>query len=285
MTSFAVTAATGQLGSLAVTALIEHGVPASDIVAVARHTDKAAELAARGVQVRQGDYDDSSSMTAALQGVDRVLLISSPTVGQRATQHRNVIDAAEAAGVQRLVYTSLAKADSNSMPLGEEHRTTERMLAESPLDSVIVRNGWYLENYTESLDQYRAQGGIIGAVGQATINAATRRDYAAAAAAVLTAESNVKTVYELGGAGFTMSALAETLSAATGTQLGYTNVSLEDFEAGLLQAGLDQGTAAFVTALEAGTAAGDLEVPGHDLADLLGHPVEDLSTSLTRLLG
>src|SRR4051794_39767611 len=142
MTIYAVTAATGQLGSLAVTALLDSGISAQQIVAIARNTEKAAPLAALGVQVRQGDYDSPESMTTALTGVDRVLLVSSPTVGQRAAQHANVIKAAEAAHVQRLAYTSLAKADTNSTPLGVEHRETEALLNASPLDTITLRNGW-----------------------------------------------------------------------------------------------------------------------------------------------
>lgn len=284
MITYAVTAATGHLGTHAVNALIEQGVAPEQIVAVARTTDKAAHLAARGVQVRQGDYSDQASMTQALQGVDRALLVSSPTVGERAAQHRNVINAAEAAGVQRLAYTSLARADENTMPLASEHRATEALLAASDLDTVVLRNGWYLENFTESLDQYQAQGGIVGAAGEAGISAATRKEYAQAAAAVLTAESNDKAVYELGGPTFTMLELAAEISTATGEDLPYRNVSLADFRAGLEQAGLDAGTADFVTSLEAGVANGDLQVSSADLESLLGHPVASLETSVREVL-
>lgn len=284
MTTYAVTAATGHLGSLAVTALIEAGVAPNQIVAVARNLDKAEHLRTQGVQVRQGDYTDLDSLSTALQGVDRVLLVSSPTVGQRTDQHRNVINAAEAAGVQRLAYTSLARANENSMPLAPEHRETEALLEASGLQTVILRNGWYLENFTESLPQYQAQGAIIGSAGEAKVSAATRREYAQAAAAALTAESNDKALYELGGPTFTMPELASEISAATGQDLPYRSVSLADFQAGLEQAGLDAETASFVAGMEAGVAAGDLEVPTTDLESLLGHPVASLADSVRAVL-
>lgn len=284
MTTYAVTAASGQLGSQAVTALIEAGIPAADIVAVVRTPEKATALAALGVQVRAGDYSDAASMTQALAGTDRVLLVSSPTVGERATQHRNAITGAESAGVQRLVYTSLARVDHNTMPLAPEHRETEAMLTESPLETVVLRNGWYLENFTESLDQYRAQGAIIGASNDAKISAATRADYARAAAVVLTADSPSQQVYELGGPAFTMTELAAQISTATGTDLPYRNVTLDEYTAGLRAAGLDEGTAGFVSAMEAGIAAGELEVPVTDLELLLGRPVTPLAEAVARLV-
>lgn len=284
MTTYAVTAATGHLGTHAVEALLEKGVPAADIVAVARTIDKAAPLAAQGVQVRQGDYTDEASMTQALSGVDRVLLVSSPTVGERTAQHTNVIRAAEAAGVHRLAYTSLARVEENTMPLAPEHRETEALLAASRLQTVVLRNGWYLENYTESLAQYQAQGAIVGAVGDARISAATRQEYARAAATVLTADSNDKAVYELGGEAFTMPELAAEISKVTHQEIGYTDVSIADFQAGLEQAGLDAGTAGFVAGMEAGAAAGQLEVPTTDLEALLGHPVPSLADSVRAVL-
>lgn len=284
MTTYAVTAATGHLGTASVEALLDRGVAPTDLVAVVRDPAKADHLSSLGVQVRRGDYDDDASLRSALAGVDRVLLVSSPTVGSRTAQHRNVVEAAEAAGVQRLAYTSLAKADTNSMPLGEEHRATESLLADSPLETVVLRNGWYLENYTDNLDQYRATGAVVGAAGGARVSAAPRAEYAAAAAAVLTADAVERPVHELGGPAFTMPELAAALSRATGTEIVYRDLTPEQFEAGLREAGLDAGTAAFVTALERGTAAGDLEVPTTDLDALLGRPAAGLDEALAGIL-
>ncbi len=109
----AITGATGHLGRLVIAALLARGVPAGEIVAIVRDAGKAADLAARGVQVRQADYDRPDALTAALRGVDKLLLVSSSQVGRRAAQHRNVVDAARAAGVTLLAYTSIPKADTS----------------------------------------------------------------------------------------------------------------------------------------------------------------------------
>jgi NAD(P)H dehydrogenase (quinone) len=285
MTTFAVTGATGHLGRLAVTTLLDRGVPAGDVVAVVRDSDKAQSLAAQGVQVRVADYTRPDTLVPALAGVDRLLLVSSNAVGQREAHHRNAIEAAQAAGVQRIVYTSLLHADTNTTPLGVEHRATEQMLRESGLASVVLRNGWYVENYTDQLPQYLAAGAIIGAAGDARVAAAPRSDYAAAAAAALLDDTAESAVYELGGPAFSLPDLAAALSELGGHELPYRDVSLEDFRAGLLAAGLDAGTADFVTALENGTARGELDVDTTDLEHLLGRPATDLRTALKNLLG
>jgi NAD(P)H dehydrogenase (quinone) len=285
MTTFAVTGATGHLGRLAVTTLLDRGVPAGDVVAVVRDSDKAQSLAAQGVQVRVADYTRPDTLVPALAGVDRLLLVSSNAVGQREAHHRNAIEAAKAAGVQRIVYTSLLHADTSTTPLGVEHRATEQMLSESGLASVVLRNGWYVENYTDQLPQYLAAGAIIGAAGDARVAAAPRSDYAAAAAAALLDDTAESAVYELGGPAFSLPDLAAALSEVGGHELPYRDVSLEDFRAGLLAAGLDAGTADFVTALENGTARGELDVDTTDLEHLLGRPATDLRTALKDLLG
>jgi NAD(P)H dehydrogenase (quinone) len=285
MTTFAVTGATGHLGRLAVTTLLDRGVPAGDVVAVVRDSDKAQSLAAQGVQVRVADYTRPDTLVPALAGVDRLLLVSSNAVGQREAHHRNAIEAAKAAGVQRIVYTSLLHADTSTTPLGVEHRATEQMLRESGLASVVLRNGWYVENYTDQLPQYLAAGAIIGAAGDARVAAAPRSDYAAAAAAALLDDTAESAVYELGGPAFSLPDLAAALSEVGGHELPYRDVSLEDFRAGLLAAGLDAGTADFVTALENGTARGELDVDTTDLEHLLGRPATDLRTALKDLLG
>ena len=286
MTTYAVTGATGKLGNLAVHSLLERGVAPSDVVAVVRDTAKAGDLTDAGVVVRHGDYEKPETLAAALDGIDRLLLVSSPTVGQRTAQHRSVIEAAKTAGVQRLAYTSVAKADTNSMPLGEEHRATEALIADSGIaETVVLRNGWYLENYTEQLDQYRATGTVFGATNGATISAASRKDFADAASAVLVADTVEKKVYELGGEPHTLAELASLIGEAAGVPLTHTEVSLDDYRAGLLQAGLPEDVAGFVTALEAGIAAGDLEVPTTDLETLLGRPVTPAKEALADLLG
>ncbi|MDN7194084.1 NAD(P)H-binding protein, partial [Klebsiella pneumoniae] len=174
----ALTGATGQLGHYVLQDLL-NTVPASQIVAIVRNPAKAQALSQQGVVVRQADYSDEAALTAALQGVDKLLLISSSEVGQRAVQHRNVINAAKAAGVKFIAYTSLLHADTSPLGLAAEHIETEQMLADSGIAYALLRNGWYTENYLASAPPALEHGVFIGAAGEGKIASATRADYAA----------------------------------------------------------------------------------------------------------
>ena len=281
MTTYAITGATGQLGQLVVTELLDRGVIPSGVVAVVRDAAKAEWLSDAGVQVRIADYDAPGALRTALDGVDRLLLVSSPTVGQRAAQHSNVVDAAKDSGVARIVYTSLLRADTNTMPLGEGHRVTEHLLQDSGIPAVVLRNGWYLETYTDQLGSYQAAGAVVGATGGARVAPAPRGDYAAAAAAALLDDVTDSALYELAGPSVTLSELAAVLSEAIGQELPYKDVPLDEYRAGLLSAGLDEPTAGFVTALEAGAANGELDGDPTVLEKLLGRRATDLRTAVT----
>src|SRR4051812_40723989 len=183
--TIAVTGVTGLLGRLVVQELLDRGTEPADLVAVARDPARAADLAERGVQVRLGDYDRPDTLGTALTGVDTLLLVSGNEVGRRAQQHRAVVDAAVAAGVRRLAYTSITRADTTSMLLAAEHRETEELVRASGLLYTMLRNSWYVENYTSQIPTYLRQGTVVGSADDGRVSAATRRDYAAAAAAVL----------------------------------------------------------------------------------------------------
>jgi NAD(P)H dehydrogenase (quinone) len=216
--SIVITGATGQLGRHVVEALLERNVPAGEIVAAGRSIEKIADLAERGVQVRSMDYDDAASVAEALKGARKVLLISGSEVGQRVEQHRTVIEAAKVEGVELVAYTSIANADTTGMKLAAEHQATEAILQESGVPFVLLRNGWYLENYTDQLPGTLAQGAIAGSAGEGRVSAASRADYAHAAAAVLVAGDQAGRIYELGGdEPFTMAELAAEISAAAGS--------------------------------------------------------------------
>lgn len=287
MTTYAITAATGQLGRLALTGLLDRGVAPADLTAVVRDRAKAQPLEDAGVQVRVADFEDPEALGEALAGSEQLLLISSSSFvpGQRAAHHRNAIDAAAAAGVRRIVYTSLLRADSNTMPFGEDHRITEQLLRGSGIPAVILRNGWYVENFTDQLDTYRAGGAVLGAAGAARIAPVPRADLAAAAVTALLDSTVEAAVHELAGTSVTFPELATVLGDATGAELPYRNVPLEEYHAGLLAAGLDEDVAGFVTALEAGMASGDLDSGSTDLERLLGRPATDLHTAVTSAVG
>ena len=280
MTTYAVTAASGQLGRLVVEELLQRGVAPGDLVAVVRTPAKVADLAARGVQVRHGDYSEPATLRPALAGVDRLLLISGDVPGQRLAQHANVVEAAKAAGVRRIAYNGMLRADTSGSPLAPDHAGTEELLAASGIPTTLLRNGWYLENHVASLGQYLATGEVVGAAHDGRISAAARADYAAAAAVALLADDREDHVHELGGASFSLAELAATITEVTGTPVTYRDLSTEEFAQHLRGAGLDEGTAAFVAALDASTAAGDLETDRDDLARLIGRAPTTLAEAV-----
>ena len=273
MTTYLVTGASGHLGRLTVHALLERGVAASDVVATARNLDAISDLAALGVETRAADYTDPASLEQALEGADRVLLVSSSAVGERVPQHANVIDAAKAAGVELLAYTSITRADSSTLALAEEHRATEELLAASGLPVALLRNSWYLENYTGQAATALEHGAVLGAAGEGRVSAATRADFAAAAAAVLVADDQAGRVYELGGdAAFTLAEYAATLTAESGTEVVYRDLPAEELTAVLTGAGLPEPYAAILADSDLGLARGELQADTGDLSRLIGRP-------------
>jgi len=280
----AITGATGQLGALAVETL-QKTVPARDIVAIVRNPAKAEALTQQGVVVRQGDYNDLPALTAALAGVDKLLLVSSSEVGQRATQHRNVINAAKAAGVKFIAYTSLLHADKSPLGLAAEHVETENMLAESGIPFALLRNGWYSENYLASAPAALAHGVFIGSAGEGKIASATRADYAAAAAQVISTDGHAGKVYELAGdEGWTLSQLAAELSKQSGKTIAYQNLSEADFAAALKGVGLPDVIANMLADSDIGASKGGLFDDSRTLSKLTGRPTTPIATSIKGIL-
>jgi NAD(P)H dehydrogenase (quinone) len=268
-----ITGATGHLGRLVVEALLDRDVPAKHIVAAGRDLTKIGDLADRGVQLAAIDYTDLESLRQAFTGADKVLLISSSTLGQRVEQHRNAINAAEDAGVGLLVYTSIANADTTGMQLAAEHQTTEKILAESGVPYALLRNSWYLENYTDQLSVYLQHGTVLGSAGGGRVSAATRADYAAAAAAVLLRDNQAGSVYELGSdEPFTLSELAQALTAAAERPVVYHDIPADRYAKTLIEAGVPAPVAAVLADSDLGIARGDLLVTSADLSRLIGRP-------------
>ena len=279
--SIVVTGATGQLGRHVLEALLERGVPAAEIVAAGRSVEKLADFAARGVHVQPMDYADAGSIAAALKGAKRVLLISGSEVGQRVDQHRTVIEAARAEGVELLAYTSIANADTTAMLLADEHKATEALLRESGVPFVLLRNGWYLENYTDQLPGTLAQGAVAGSAGDGKVSGASRADYAHAAAAVLVADDQAGKVYELGGDdAFSMADLAAEISAATGRTISYNDLPAEEYAGLLTGVGVPAGFAEILADSDLGIARGDLLVSSGDLRRLIGRPTTSLGQAV-----
>lgn len=280
----AITGATGQLGRLVIEQLLKT-VPANQIVAIVRNPAKAEALSQQGIVVRQGDYTDQAALTTALKGVEKLLLISSSEVGQRATQHQNVINAAKATGVTFIAYTSLLHADNSPLGLHVEHVATEKALAASGIPYALLRNGWYTENYLASAPPALEHGVFIGAAGEGKIASATRADYAAAAAKVVSEEGHAGKVYELAGdSAWTLSELAAELSKQSGKPVVYQNMSEADFAAALKSVGLPAGLADMLADSDVGASEGGLFDDSHTLSKLIGRPTTSLAESVKTIL-
>lgn len=280
-----VTGATGSLGRLAISSLLERGIEASDVAALVRDRAKAEELADLGVDVRVGDFNDPDSLDAALAGVDRLLFISGSEVGSRVAQHQNVVDAARRADVQLVAYTSIAHADDSPLELAVEHRATEAALAESGLPTVLLRNGWYVENYTAQIPTHLEHGAVLGAAGDGRISAATRADYATAAARVISEDGHAGKIYELGGdTAFTMAEYAATLAEMASKPVAYRDLPTDEYRAALVAAGLPETFAGTLASSDEGVKAGALFVDSGDLSRLIGHPTTSLREAIASAL-
>jgi len=280
----AITGASGQLGRLVIAELLK-SVPAGDLVAAVRNPGKAEDLAALGVQVRRADYTQPDTLESAFTGVDKLLLISSSEVGQRVPQHANVIAAAKAAGVKLLAYTSILHADTTPLGLGDEHRKTEAMLAQSGLPFVLLRNGWYTENYAASIPAALQYGVLLGSAGAGRISSAARADYAAAAAAVLLSGNQAGKVYELAGdTSYTLNDFAAEIARQSGKAVAYRNMPETDFAAALKDAGLPEGLADLLADSDAGASRGGLFDDSKTLSALIGRSTTPVSEVVKKAL-
>lgn len=280
----AITGATGLLGQYVIENLLQT-VPANQIVAFARDVKKGSSLSQKGVLVRQADYNDKASLITALQGVDKLLLISSSEVGKRTIQHRNVIEAAKSADVQFIAYTSILHADRSPLSLHVEHVETEKMLADSGISYTLLRNGWYTENYLASVPAALEHGVFLGAAGDGKIASATRADYALAAARVISEEGHIGKVYELAGdEAWTLEQLAKELTKQSGKQVIYNNLSQADFVAALKTAGLPDKLSNMLADSDIGASKGGLFDDSHTLSKLIGRRTTTLAESIKAIL-
>lgn len=277
----AVTGATGQLGSLVVEQLKKR-VASENLVALVRSPEKAAKL---GIEARAFDYTQPEGLSDALKGIDRLVMISASDIGQRIQQHANVIEAAKKAGVQWIVYTSLLHADTSSLNLAGEHIATEKALKESGIAHTVLRNGWYTENYTASIEGALGAGAFVGSAGDGKISSATRADYAEAAAVAVTDESHKGKVYELAGdKAYTLTDLAAEISKQSGKDLPYNNLPEAEYANILKQVGLPDMFAGAIASWDTGASKGDLFDDSRQLSQLIGRPTTPLADAVKAAL-
>ncbi len=278
-----VTGATGKLGRLVVDELLKT-VAATEIVAAVRSLEKAAELKAKGVEVREADYSRPETLAEAFRGAEKVLLISGNEIGlERVKQHVAVIQAAKEAGVRLLVYTSLLGADTSTLLLAPDHRATEEALKAAGLPYVVLRNGWYLENHTEALEPALAHGAVLGSAGDGRFSSAARLDYAAAAAAVLTRDGFENKTFELAGdQSYTLSELAAEVSKQAGKPVVYTNLPVPAYAEALERVGLPKPIAEMLAKADESAEAGELESGSRELQELIGRQTTTMAAAVRK---
>ncbi|MGW3678261.1 SDR family oxidoreductase [Streptomyces prasinus] len=281
--SIVVTGATGNLGRHVVEQLLEK-VPAEQVTAVVRSPEKAADLAERGVHLAVADYNAPETLDGVFAAGDKVLLISGNEFDKgRVQQHRRVIDAAKAAGVALLAYTSAP--GTLTAALADDHRGTEKALLDSGVPYVLLRNGWYHEVYTENLAPVLEHGAVVAAAGEGRVSSAARADYAAAAVAVLTGEGHENKTYELGGdEAWSLPEYAAELSRQTGREIAYKPVTVEELTGILTGAGLPGPVAAVFAGVDLSIEKGELVVTSGDLARLAGRPTTPLADAVAAAL-
>ena len=281
----AITGANGQLGQLVIQALLKQ-VQASELVALVRSPDNAQNLKALGVQVRLADYNQPNTLPSALKGVDKLLLISSSEIGQRVPQHQAVITAAKEAGVNLLAYTSLLKADTSPLILASEHKATEQAIKDSGLNAVILRNGWYNENYSDNLQGVLQSNAVASAAQEGKFSTASRKDYAQAAANVLISpESHVGKTYELAGdSAYNLQEYAQIVAKQTQQAIEFISLSTEDFSQALVSHGLPKDFANVLADSDLHARDGWLLDENKDLSKLIGRATTTISQSVEAAL-
>ncbi|WP_029061584.1 SDR family oxidoreductase [Labrenzia sp. DG1229] len=279
----AVTGANGQLGRL----VLKHlsSLTHEPVRALVRSPDKAQDLVSSQISVSRFDYNDPPGLAEGLAGVTRLLLISGSEVGQRIGQHAAIIEAAKSAGVNFITYTSLLNVPKSSLVLAAEHIDTESILSKSGIAHAVLRNGWYLENYTGTVAAALEHGAVVGASGDGRISVAGREDYAEAAARVVSGADLSTRVMELAGdQSISLSELAAEISRQTGRNIPFQNLTEDDYAGVLMGAGLPEGFATAIADADRGAASGELYNDSTALRELIGRPTKPLSTFVAELL-
>lgn len=280
----AITGATGQLGNLVIEQLLQL-TAAQNIFALVRNVDKAEHFKAKGIELREFDYDRPETLVPALLGIDKLLLISANEVGRRTPQHKAVIDAAKVAGVPYLAYTSLLRADTSPLGLALEHRETEKLIQDSGLRYTFLRNNWHSENYLAGVAHTIEIGTLFGAAQDGQISSASRIDYAEAAAKVLTSTGHENKTYELAGSeSFNLSKLATLIGQAASKDIIYQNLSAEEYTQGLTQAGLPAGLVEVIVDADIQTIQGAMYSDSQDLEQLIGRKTTSIQDAIKAAL-
>ena len=279
--TIAVTGATGQLGRLVIARLVAAG-QAGNTIALVRTPAKASDL---GVAVREADYSQPETLGPALFEVKTLVLISSSEIGQRIAQHQNAIDAAKAAGVTWIIYTSLLRADTSPIDLAPEHAATEAALKASGVPYTILRHGWYTENYTGSIGGVLAGGAVYGSAGAGRIASASRADFADGIVTVLRTGGHAGQTYELAGdTAWTLADYAAEIAKQTGRPIPYTDIPAAAYAEALTGFGVPAGFASMIAGWDVAASNGALFDESRKLSALIGRPTTPLAVTVAEAL-
>ncbi|NOV02283.1 SDR family oxidoreductase [Paenibacillus planticolens] len=279
-----VTGATGKLGSIVIETLLET-VPATNLAVSVRNPEKAESLRDRGVDVRYGDFDQPETLDKAFAGIDRLLLVSTDGDNEtRIRQHAAAVAAAKRANVGFIAYTSLGNASENTIFLAPVHRATEEAIINSGIPYSFLRNNWYLENETASIQAVLGGAPWLTSAGSGKVGWAARRDYAQAAAAVLTGEGHENTAYELSGKLLAQEELASILAGVLGREVPVQQVDDATYAGIMTSAGVPDPVIPILVGIQSAIRDGALEVESNDLQNLLGHPATPIDEALRQIV-
>ncbi|MCM3715329.1 SDR family oxidoreductase [Alkalihalobacillus oceani] len=279
-----VTGATGKLGTKVVETLLKT-VPASQLAVSVRDPQKAESLQARGVEVRQGNFDHPATLDTAFAGVDRLLIISADGDNEtRIKQHGNAVSAAARAGVRFIAYTSITNAQESSNFLAPTHKATENAILETGIPYSFLRNNWYLENESSSIQGVLAGAPWVTSAADGKVGWAVQQDYAEAAAAVLAGQGHDNTIYELAGKPLTQEELVATLSKVIKKDITVQQVDDETYADVMKQAGVPESFLPFLVNIQKDIREGTLDIESNDLEKLLGRPATPIEDGLSQIV-
>ena len=279
-----VTGATGKFGTKVMEILLKM-VPASELAVSVRNPEKAEELRARGVDVRQGDFDHPETLDIAFSGVDRLLLISADGDNKtRIRQHANAVAAAERAGVSFIAYTSLANAQASKNLFSPTHQATEAAILKTGIAYSFLRNNWYLENEISGIQGVLAGAPWLTSAADGKVGWALQQDYAEAAAAVLSGDGHENTIYELSGKPLTQEELAATLGEILGKEVTVQQVDDGAYAEIMAGAGVPDFVVPILVEIQKSIRVGSLDVESNDFEKLLGRPATSIHKALRQIV-
>jgi NAD(P)H dehydrogenase (quinone) len=279
-----VTGATGKFGTKVVETLLKT-VPASQLAVSVRNPEKAAGLQTRGVEVRQGDFDQPETLDSAFAGIDRLLIISADGDNEtRIRQHANAVAAAERAGVKFIAYTSIANAQESKNLFAPTHQATEAAILKTGIPYSFLRNNWYLENEIPSIQGVLAGAPWVTSAGNGKVGWALQQDYAEAAAAVLSGTGHDNTIYELSGKPLTQEELVSAIGTILGKEVPVQQVDDAAYADIMKGAGMPDFVISILVEIQRSIRVGSLDFESNDFEKLLGRPVTPISEGLSQIV-